>query len=362
MTMDGKISRREFLKMGALSLGALAFRPWLGWAEQMQTWNGAEKLGRLCQGFYDIRSRPYVNSSVVKRIYDDTVVVWLREVIGENPGYGSSRWVETPDGYIYQARLQPVYNRPVQPVASLPETSIGKGMWVEVCVPYVDLQTINPPIRSTGYTTTQIPRLYCQQVVWVDDMKTSDDGHVFYRLNEKYGYGDLFWGPAEYLRPITEDEVAPISPEVENKRIVVNANANQQYLSCFENDREVFFCTVSTGRTNDDFGNPSDERASPPGRHPIYRKLVSLHMSGETTGNYPCVAWTSLITGEGVAIHSAFWHSFFGMQFSHGCINVRPEDAKWIFRWSYPTVPLYPGEVDISSKYPPTGTVVEVIA
>ena len=52
------------------------------------------------------------------------------------------------------------------------------------------------------------------------------------------------------------------------------------------------------------------------------------------------VSWSTFISGEGVAIHAAFWHNYFGTPRSHGCINARPEDAKWIFRWSNPFLSL----------------------
>ncbi len=42
----------------------------------------------------------------------------------------------------------------------------------------------------------------------------------------------------------------------------------------------------------------------------------------------------------GAAIHGAFWHNDFGVQRSHGCVNVSPEDAKWIYRWTTPFLSL----------------------
>jgi len=36
------------------------------------------------------------------------------------------------------------------------------------------------------------------------------------------------------------------------------------------------------------------------------------------------------------ALHGAFWHDGFGRPRSHGCVNLAPEDARWIFRWSDP--------------------------
>ena len=57
-------------------------------------------------------SKPSFDSASVKVLYEDAVVVWMKEVIGEpNLNRGKNRrWVETPDGYIYAPDLQPVKN------------------------------------------------------------------------------------------------------------------------------------------------------------------------------------------------------------------------------------------------------------
>jgi hypothetical protein len=43
--------------------------------------------------------------------------------------------------------------------------------------------------------------------------------------------------------------------------------------------------------------------------------------------------WASL------AVHGAYWHDGFGKARSHGCTNVPPVDARWLFRWSRPELP-----------------------
>jgi lipoprotein-anchoring transpeptidase ErfK/SrfK len=60
------------------------------------------------------------------------------------------------------------------------------------------------------------------------------------------------------------------------------------------------------------------------------------------------IAWTQLFVGEGVALHSTFWHNNFGEPMSHGCVNLRPQDAKWIFRWTRPPIPPETGDITIS--------------
>jgi lipoprotein-anchoring transpeptidase ErfK/SrfK len=52
----------------------------------------------------------------------------------------------------------------------------------------------------------------------------------------------------------------------------------------------------------------------------------------------PGVPWVSYFEPTtGVAIHGTYWHNNFGVTMSHGCINMRSEDAKWIYRWCTPS-------------------------
>jgi lipoprotein-anchoring transpeptidase ErfK/SrfK len=356
------ISRREFLRLSALGLGGLALRPRI-LRSPLSDFPNAEQLGRVTGGKIEIKARPDAGSQTVGVMFDDAVVVWLREVVGANLNRTNQRWVETPDGYIWSPYLQPVRNLPNSPVQRLPQTISGPGMWVEVSVPYVNLSMDNPPPRSPGLKKQLelglTPRLYYSQITWVDQVKIGSDGQILYRVNERYGsYGDILWGAGEAFRPITKEEVAPILPVVEEKRVVVDTL--YQTMSCYEGKNEVFYTRISSGAKWDAWGNIVDAWATPIGDFPIWRKLYSLHMSGGTTGggwDLPAVGWVSLFVGTGVAIHSTFWHNNYGEPMSRGCVNSRPEDAKWVFRWTLPAVPFDTG--DLTAAWP-GGTKVEV--
>lgn len=355
--VKGSFGRRDFLKLGALSFSGTLLAPWLDL--RRQDFPEADRLGRVCVGKVDMMAEPDNQASIVGSLYEDAVVAWQREVVGRHQYQVNQTWVETPDGYIYAPYLQPVRNRPNQPVAELPQTSLGPGLWVEVTVPWVPLTLANPPARAPWLKAVDRPRLYYSQVVWVDEIRTDEAGQVWYRINERYGYGDIFWAPAEGFRPVQPDEVEPIRPEVVDKRVVVDVT--HQTMTCYEGDREVYFCRVSTGAKFNAQGEPVDEWSTPLGGHPVWRKVVSLHMVGGTTGagwDTPGVAWTTLFVGNGVAIHSTYWHNNFGVPRSHGCVNARPEDAKWVFRWTDPVVSYDPGDVTVSM---PGGTKVEVV-
>ena len=182
--MRRSVSRRDFLKLAGVGLGALAFDPFerlaLSQSPALQFPTG-ERLGRV--GVYpdwyftEIKAKPTGTSPTVRKIEEDEVVEWLREVIGTDSvsfeglvAQGPSKtWVETPEGYIYEPHLQPIRNVPNTPVAAMPA---GKaGFWAEVTVPYVDLAhegNIASPWLQDLIAYNFPPRLYYGQVVWMD--------------------------------------------------------------------------------------------------------------------------------------------------------------------------------------------------
>ena len=285
-------------------------------------------------------------------MYRDSVVSWLREVIATRLDRNriNQRWVETPDGYIYAPYVQVVKNLPNNAVEAFPSFSTEPGMWVEVTVPYVDF-TVDGKRLSPWLQVSNHPRLYYSQVMWVDKIQKDASGQIQYRLREKYGsYGDLFWAAAEAFKPITPDDITPIHPEAKDKRVEVSVP--YQTLSCFEGNEEVYFCRVSTG-----WGG-----ATPLGVIPSWRKMISTHMSGGTTGagyDTPGIGWTVLFSSDGAAIHSTFWHNDFGLARTHGCVNAMPEDARWIFRWTVPSVAYNPGDITIVGMNSSTRVVIK---
>ena len=347
------LTRRDFLKLSAAGLGGIALSPWTR-LFALPDFPQADRLGRVCDGRIDVKASPDFDSQTVEVLFEDAVVPWVQEVLGRWPYRNNQRWVETPNGYIWCPYLQPVKNSPAQPVAALPNRNGVQGMWVEVSVPYVDAIIANGPPRSAWWRfrqeNGQLFRFYYSQVLWVDQMKVEDDGSVWYRINERYGSpGDIFWCPAEGFRPITEEEIAPINPDVEDKRVVADIAWDKQTLSCFEGDTEVYFCRISSGKSE---GATPLTPAYTPG-FMIWRKLFSLHMGGSTAAgswDVPAVGWTSLFHGNGVAIHSTYWHNNYGEPMSHGCLNASPDDAKWIFRWAQPLVPFAEGDLTITGE------------
>jgi len=364
----GRLSRRNFIKLMGVGLASMSIKPRFDFSHAVN-FPDSERLGRVCIiGRVDVKSLPYEASETVDEIYEDAVIPWLREVVAKEPNYNyfNQRWVETTNGFVYAPFIQPVKNLPNQPINRLRPMIKGEGMWVEVTVPYADVLLVNDP-SSNSWVHARIDeglpiRVYYGQVYYIDQIKVGDTGQVFYRANPNYyGGNDMFWVPAEAMRPISQEELTPINPGAENKKIIVDVS--RQTLSCYEGDTEVYFCRVSTGAKYDMYGNPVEKWSTPLGSYLISRKFISLQMSGGASGapyELPGIGWVSIFATGGVAIHATVWHNNFGTPKSHGCVNTLPEDAKWIFRWSLPNTPYDPGMVDISLSSD-SSTTVQVI-
>jgi hypothetical protein len=343
-------SRRDFLKFSALGMSSLAFRPWMA-SRPVTDFPDAEHLARIAVGAVNLRAAPSIEASELGVLYEDAVVPWLREVVGYNPYRHNQNFIETPEGYIWSAFVQPVWDLPQEPVVELPtHTQLGRGMWVQVRVPYVDvlLENATPYAFFVKQRVEQglLPRLYYDQILWVNDMRSDEDGQVWYRLDQEWDRGDVFWGHAEAFRRLDEADLAPINPEVEDKEVVINLA--RQTISAMEDGREVYFARCSTGKEGEETETPVNLFG-----FPIWRKMVSAYMEGNVTGvgyGLAGIGFTSLFTGSGIALHSTFWHNNYGEKTSHGCVNLRPEDAQWFFCWTNPVVGYDPGDVTVTDN------------
>ncbi len=45
------------------------------------------------------------------------------------------------------------------------------------------------------------------------------------------------------------------------------------------------------------------------------------------------VPWT-MYFDEARALHATYWHTLFGYTQSHGCVNLSPGDARWLYEWA----------------------------
>ncbi|MES1172521.1 MAG: L,D-transpeptidase [Bacteroidota bacterium] len=108
-----------------------------------------------------------------------------------------------------------------------------------------------------------------------------------------------------------------------------------QTLMAFEGDRAVYATLVSTG-----IGEPGSPLATPTGTFTIGPKRRLVRMDNlEHTGVIPYAYDVPLAQyfTDGKALHAALWHDRFGRAGSHGCVNLSPADAVWLFAFTSPS-------------------------
>ncbi|NJC98332.1 MAG: L,D-transpeptidase [Anaerolineae bacterium] len=324
-----RFTRRDFLKLGGLSLGSLAFAPSMSRMFEFDDSN----LVRVATDSISVHSQPNDESRIVSQWFRDELVHVYEEVVADGPTYNPV-WYRVWGGYMHRARLQRVKILYYTIMSSHEE---GTYRLVEVTVPFTQ------PWRSTKtYGWQQLGfRLYYSSVHWVEAIEPGPQGEPWYRI-----YDDLTGFPYHinplHVRPIPLDELTPISPEVElqNKRIDVNLLT--QTLTAYEFDKPVLQTTISSGIP----GGPRDGNGlstkTPEGEFRILEKMPAKHMGNGNlfadADDYelPGVPWTCFFTTQGHAFHGTYWHENFGVPMSHGCINMRTEEAKWLFRWALP--------------------------
>ncbi len=387
MKRNKDINRRDFLKYSALALGGLAFSKSnlksvfaTGNLDIFQQDKPLEfpvnqQLGRVCLGewgsWINIRSEPFMEAPSIGKAYYDDVFEWKQEIVAKqlDPHRINQRWIETPEGYIYADELQKVKHILNEPMEELPENNDGsKGMWVEITTPYINIDLTKPKENYQWWIKDPhaiYPRVRYSQVYWATDVrKNTTTGKTQYLLMQKVGaWPDTYWVDAEVCKYISPEDITPIHPGAENKHILIQMRGiGLQTLTCFEGNEEVYFTTVTTGGRNFETG----EWITPLGKHTPWRKNISMHYSadGQYSVGYdlPGVGWNFGIEPGGVFIHSTYWHNAFGIMLSNGCINCRPEDAKWIWRWVEPEVPYVEGDKQWSGFGISTPVTVEMVS
>ena len=120
-----------------------------------------------------------------------------------------------------------------------------------------------------------------------------------------------------------------------DKRIEVDLT--HQRLYAYQGNQKVFNFIISSGKW---FPTPT-------GTFTIWAKLKSTLMSGGEGADYyylPNVPWVEffynneIAKSRGFSLHGTYWHNNFGHPMSHGCVNMRTEDAATLFAWTSPIV------------------------
>lgn len=333
------INRREFLQLCGIGLAGLALpEPAFRMVEKAST-IGEGLLGRITLEGHKLHTKPEFGSKALEEMAMDSLWKITGVTVGGDDAMPNRIWYELDGiGYAYSGRVQPVRNKLNRVARILPEG----GRLGEVTVPFVEAYDSMEVDREVCY------RFYYASTFWVTDRLMAEDGEVWYALLDDKYY-QSFYVPAKVIRLVPDSELTAISPDVpsDDKAIVVDLAS--QMLTAYEKDRVVYMTRISSGVRLSEGGF-----STPKGLFRIVNKRPCRHMSNPPDQfgsgfDLPGVPWVSYFTLGGIALHGAYWHNNFGIPSSHGCINMAPQAAKWIYRWTLPTVP--PEEYAYSGAY-----------
>lgn len=189
---------------------------------------------------------------------------------------------------------------------------------------------------------TEYPVIYQLRngIVLKVDGKVERDGHVWYKIvfDEWLRYPERLKGDwyisASYVRilldegdkTVWEHEYATTT----NKHIIVDRSS--QTLSAYEGEELFMEVPISTGL---------ELTPTPRGTFTVFKKTPSRYMQGplpnlidQQVYDLPGVPWNLYFTQGGAVIHGAYWHNSFGSVYSHGCVNVSPDNARKLYNWA----------------------------
>jgi len=360
------ITRREFLRLG--SIGSMAFVcgnifPILDiqhllppsslfknkaiashyYHDQADTLD-PNLQGRVVGSHVDVYDTPSFSGNRLSRYWKDTIVPITAVTIGKLEDSFNMVWYKIgTEGYAHSGDIQPVLTITNPVLEVIPRG----GAVAEVTVPFTDARWGPAEDEPVAY------RFYYATTYWVTGTVRDETGKPWYAVrDDKWEY--MFYAPAAHLRLIPASELLPISPLVPTNQKRIEVHLPQQVMIAYEFEHPVFMARVATGAifSNGDYSTPA-------GRYETFHKRPSRHMArGNLAANgydLPGVPWNSYITEEGIAFHGTYWHNNFGRERSHGCINLTPQAAKWVYLWTMPVVP--PHEEWL---YEETGTTVDI--
>jgi lipoprotein-anchoring transpeptidase ErfK/SrfK len=208
----------------------------------------------------------------------------------------------------------------MQPIAQvIPPTAIFTAIPTDVVLQetqpdIVDILPTDPPTLEAVVLPSDTPLAEPAVVASVPEA-TSEPGIVSAEI-----VADT--PTSEYIAP-TAAPNAPPQVAVGNGEHWIDVDLSQQRVYAYAGDTVMNTFVVSTGTW---------QTPTVTGKYHIWIKLLSTTMTGP--GYYlPNVPYTMYFY-KGYGLHGTYWHNNFGTPMSHGCVNLRTDDAEWLYNFS----------------------------
>jgi lipoprotein-anchoring transpeptidase ErfK/SrfK len=335
------LSRRDFLKLSGLGLAGLFAPPLDFHFDDPFT----DLLGRVTTRMIWMYDQPSSEATPVKFCQRDVLLNLTNTAISDDVTAHNRVWYQVgAEGFVYSGYVQPTRTILNTPRMDIPPT----GLLAEISVPFTDAYETPDKTSKVAY------RMYYETTHWVKSVMTSEGGQVWYQVRDDK-FDKLYYARAERLRIMTEEELAPLSPDVPGATKKIQIQLEEQIMIAYENDQPVCMAPISTGGIY-----RVGTYTTPKGSFITYYKRPSRHMAaGDITASgfdLAGVPWAQYITESGISLHGTFWHNDFGRPHSHGCINLSIQTAKWLYRWTSPQV-----SINKEFSFGGVGTKVEIV-
>ncbi|MBI4769329.1 MAG: L,D-transpeptidase [Chloroflexi bacterium] len=141
--------------------------------------------------------------------------------------------------------------------------------------------------------------------------------------------GEWDWyliGPGQWVEQRNLALVQPAPPAGTDGNVIA-VDTYEQTMGVYQNGQLIFAALVSSG---------SRYFPTRPGTFKVWARLTHGKMSGayfpDRRDYYflEDVPWILYYDGDR-ALHGAYWHDKFGIRSSHGCVNLSPKDARWLY-------------------------------
>lgn len=174
------------------------------------------------------------------------------------------------------------------------------------------------------------------EMVHVHDEKPTKGGSAL-RISAE-GEPPVWMRSRDLARPRASEPPPEVDREGGSERWI-DVDLASQTVVAYAGKTPVFSTIVSTGK-----GPPGSDTATHPGTFRIWVKVFTTKMDNlddeEAERHYAIedVPWVQFFD-KAIGFHGAFWHKDFGRVHSHGCVNLAPLDARWLFAFTGPHLP-----------------------
>lgn len=329
--MNPDLSRRQYLKLSLLTLLGLGFSKRSGWNRFPHRERGL--IGRVAtdEKILAVHQDPSNQSKVIRETaFNELLPLYYQKTVPDREG-DLKLWHRVWGGFLPGDYVQLTRYQLNMPVNRIPEC----GALAEVTVPFTDAYT---RLENDGWKKKY--RLYYHTTHWITGLETGPDGRDWYVLTSELSRTLSYIVSPEHLRILPQEEYLPTRIHVPPEEKHVEVTILDQVLTAYEYGQPVFRTDISSGIGYNEVPRGT---GTPTGTFRVASKYPSKHMGSSiptgAPGSYslPGVPWSTFFIYEtGVAFHGTYWHNNFGNWMSHGCINMRNHDARWLFRWVNP--------------------------